>query len=688
MFCTNCGSKLPDGAKFCNECGMRVAGTTEVEKKIIAPSEPNYSEIKPEIKPVEAPTKPSMVFDWSNVIEEPHKKVVNEVRSPWSSPDRFEEKEILSEMKPSTNRARTMNFIELIMAEKEAKQPEEPVPTKAPAYVAREEEPQAPSIRRAPLYEDIDQPYRSPFDTPSPAPVYEPVQPIQERGPVAPVYEPPVKPAYEPTAPVYEQPVEPSYEPAPPVYEQPVKPVYESPVEPAREPVAPAPVAEPAPAPEYDNYLDIGDSYVPRRGRKTDDYDEYLDDDEAIDYTKLGDEPEEDVEEDVYIESQPAEPAPKAEEPETYDEISEYEEELFADMDKSRKSTGMTIAAPAEKDSEIEALKRRLAELTGSDYEEPAPESIYETIEDYATEEAPAVPEDDELFEPVVQPEPVAEPVVEEPESDNIDDLIADFLNDDDDEPFEAEESFELPVQPEPEPVAEPEPKSDAEPAEAEAKETDALSIEELEKNLFGEDNAESETTKKIDKFYTLYHKNDEFQRLLDEEYKKLKTGGVQTADPVAPQEEPRRQIEDATIYQPLDKPLEELAREEVSVPRFEGASMVDTIAMPAVNPEQIAPTPAASPVIDNEPKKAASKVEPEDNEELSEVDYEEVDKGGTLLTVLAVIVALLLVVMLGVILVVYFAPDSGAAMWIDSIIENITSHFSDAGFNPGNLLS
>ena len=59
------------------------------------------------------------------------------------------------------------------------------------------------------------------------------------------------------------------------------------------------------------------------------------------------------------------------------------------------------------------------------------------------------------------------------------------------------------------------------------------------------------------------------------------------------------------------------------------------------------------------------------------EIEYEEVDKGGGFLTVLAVIIAILLIILLGVILVLNFMPDSSIALKIDSIIENITSHFT-----------
>ena len=62
--------------------------------------------------------------------------------------------------------------------------------------------------------------------------------------------------------------------------------------------------------------------------------------------------------------------------------------------------------------------------------------------------------------------------------------------------------------------------------APAEEVTTDAMSWEELERDLFGEieeKRAEDDECRKIDPFYTLYKKNEEFQKLLDEEYNKLK---------------------------------------------------------------------------------------------------------------------------------------------------------------------
>ena len=286
--------------------------------------------------------------------------------------------------------------------------------------------------------------------------------------------------------------------------------------------------------------------------------------------------------------------------------------------------------------------------------EPPAPEFDVEIPEEIITEEVPDLfVEVEEPAAPVIEEVAEAEPVVEEV----------------------VEEAVEEPAAEEP----------------AEEKETDALSLEELERDLFGEaldEEVEAEETKKIDKFYTLYRKNEEFQRLLDEEYEKLKHGGGLTeeekqavdavpkmadveaatkaaaaapapapapAEPEKPEvpvekEKAYRQVEDETIYMP-----KELLDEQMKVD-FTQASAVAEPKAPAEVPE------------DKPKKKEDKKVE---------VEYEDVEHGSKFLTILAVIIAIILIALLAVILILQIAPDSGAAAWIDSLIESITSKFS-----------
>ena len=232
----------------------------------------------------------------------------------------------------------------------------------------------------------------------------------------------------------------------------------------------------------------------------------------------------------------------------------------------------------------------------------------------------------------------------------------------------------------------------EAAPVEEEAtmpKKTDALSLEELERDLFGDnlaEEAEAEETKKIDKFYTLYRKNEEFQRLLDEEYEKLKHGGGLTeeekaavdavpkmadveaakaaaaAAPVAaavgavaaeviPVENKKayRQVEDETIY---------MSKEELDAKLKAEAAAIAA----AKTPEEVPADKAAKKKAEKKAKKNV------------EVEYEDVESGSKFLTVLAVIIALILIILLAVILILQIAPDSGIAAWIDSLIESIAS--------------
>ena len=181
-----------------------------------------------------------------------------------------------------------------------------------------------------------------------------------------------------------------------------------------------------------------------------------------------------------------------------------------------------------------------------------------------------------------------------------------------------------------------------------------------------------------------------EFQRLLDEEYEKLKHGGGLTeeekaavdavpkmadveaakaaaAAPAAaavgavaaaaaaeaiPVENKKayRQVEDQTIY---------MSKEELDAKLKAEAAAIAAAKTPAEVPDDKAAK-----------KKEAKKAKKKD----VEVEYEDVESGSKFLTVLAVIIALILIVLLAVILILQIAPDSGIAAWIDSLITNITS--------------
>jgi len=282
------------------------------------------------------------------------------------------------------------------------------------------------------------------------------------------------------------------------------------------------------------------------------------------------------------------------------------------------------------------------------------------------------------------------------------------------------------------------EPAEPAKPAEEvpaaaapeEPKTSDAVSLDDLEKDLFGAqagEGGEAETTKKIDKFYTLYRKNEEFQRLLDEEYSRLKgehievpeddTAGaslgasaaavveaaqgsaeesVPDAEVKAPADfsataileelgESKTPVEDATIYRDMPEELKETGG--FSVEGTENKSF----GLDASDAATVAAGAAAAGVaMTKAEKKAAKKAEKKARKEAAaaaQVEYEDVDSGSTVLTILAVIVAVLLVVLLAIILILHIAPGSELAMTIDEFIENITSRFSAVNTFGGHWL-
>ena len=166
MFCTNCGSKIPEGSKFCSECGARVAQA----EPTVEPAAVNLSWNEPEEK--EEPTvarRHTIAFDWSNVKEESHRKPTPEVHSPWGTTG-LNEKELFAESADAQDdHSRTMSFIDILKKEREVKAQEAEEEARSVTdkeeteadYTAFQE---APSFYVPPLYDDIDAPVTTPYD--------------------------------------------------------------------------------------------------------------------------------------------------------------------------------------------------------------------------------------------------------------------------------------------------------------------------------------------------------------------------------------------------------------------------------------------------------------------------------------------------------------------------------------------
>ena len=191
-----------------------------------------------------------------------------------------------------------------------------------------------------------------------------------------------------------------------------------------------------------------------------------------------------------------------------------------------------------------------------------------------------------------------------------------------------------------------------------------------MESDIFGNspDENDLEATRKIDKFYTLYRKNEEFQKLLDEEYNKLQGGDIEddvqdSIDAILGQSEIPAPAESVASLQQEQPPVTEASA-------FSAQPTLSQTQAPAVNDASLAAAATEAAVKDSRKKVKKKKAE---SEEYS-------GKGGSVLTVIAIVVAVLLVVLLAIILILNFAPESGIAQSLNEIIGNYTNFFADAG--------
>lgn len=660
MFCNNCGSKVADGSNFCSVCGSRI---TPAETFTVDRFQSAHHEVEPE-RTFSTEKRPAVSFDWNDVKDEPRRKVVTDVVSPWGSTsveEKHEERDAVEE----EQRSRTMSFIDILKKEREEK-------AAAAQEQARPVTEREDTVADYSVFEQAEKPS---FYMP---PLYEDVETIVEE-------------AEEPEEPAYVSKLE--AELAAILEAGQKKPETEI----AEEYLAMDEYASDRRTEELTYVDDRVDKHAADSVESLESLLDEMDDEQDDDFTFTDLQIENEKEEDVYDgvfepDDSPLEPStdfvdyetlmadltglnhdeePAHEEVPVYEETPVYEEEPLFEInpiyeepaafeevtieESVEKAVEETVAVSQSPEdariSEIEELKRRLAELMGEtqveeetalEVENPASIAAFaealnsENVADADVEVTEAAEEPSEVQEEISEFTPSVEEIVTEDAEDK------------------AEDEDNLPLI-DPTPVVEEElslineevEEEEIEEGTQDNPETDAMSVEDLEKDLFGEVSQEdivAEETKKIDKFYTLYRKNEEFQRLLDEEYDRL-----------------RREEEEEvpTVSAVLDK-----AEEKAVVTTEESAKAAKQEAA-----QSVVETAQAAPVT-----------------ELIQ-DEEAPGKGGTALTVIAVIVAILLVILLAVILVLNFAPDSGIALKLDSVIETITSYFSAVDVPGNNLL-
>lgn len=342
----------------------------------------------------------------------------------------------------------------------------------------------------------------------------------------------------------------------------------------------------------------------------------------------------------------------------------------------AEKAEDAELAAAKAIESEIANLQKRLAELLGKD--------TSETVELPAREVVSA----EELVHEPVQAKAEAKTEANATETGARSDLTSleaelaalgfDTIDDEPDE--EADMLFSA------EDVADAN-TSAVEDDNEDLNQEEVMSIDDLQKDLFGTDvdDAGMEATRKIDKFYTLYRKNEEFQQLLDEEYKKLQDGSADYTlmeDVLA-----EYQDEEETEETPAEAHHETVeAAVKAESAKLEAAKK-DAGSELSSSANVTEPITAATTLVSSPAQAAVTTVNKGGSVAPSVVDDddEESRKGGVL-TVIAVIVAILLVLLLVVILILNFAPDSGVAQRISEVIGKFTN-FASLGDNSELLL-
>ena len=387
-------------------------------------------------------------------------------------------------------------------------------------------------------------------------------------------------------------------------------------------------------------------------------------------------EPEEPVATEIAAEPVSEPTAEIASKPSLAEPVNAASETVEVASAPAEKAEDAELAAAKAIESEIANLQKRLAELLGKD--------TSETVELPAREVVSA----EELVQEPVQAKAEAETEANATETGARSDLTSleaelaalgfDTIDDEPDE--EADMLFSA------EDVADAN-TSAVEENNEDLNQEEVMSIDDLQKDLFGTDvdDAGMEATRKIDKFYTLYRKNEEFQQLLDEEYKKLQDGSADYTlmeDVLADyqDEEEAEETPAEAHHETVEAAVKAESAKLEAAKKDAGSELSNSanVTEPITAATTLVSSPAQAAV--NTASKASS-VAPS----VVDDDDEESRKGGVL-TVIAVIVAILLVLLLVVILILNFAPDSSVAQRISEVIGKFTN-FASLGDNSELLL-